>query len=84
MPQAAGEGLYKIGFHLTPHADLDGGATVYLPGAFGAGSNQVVMYPQGLISIRMAKVWDCDECRGLSGPEDTMTAVNRLLGTLAR
>ena len=37
-----------------------------------------------LISIRMAKVWDCSECQGLSGPEDTIAAVNRLLGTLVR
>ncbi len=84
VPLAAGEGLYKMGFHLTPHVDLDGGAVVYLPGAFGAGSNQVIMYPQGLISIRMAKVWDCSECQGLSGPEGTIAAVNRLLGTLVR
>ncbi len=84
VPLAAGEQLYKMGFHLIPHADRAGAPVVYLPGAFGAGSNQVIMYPHGLISIRMAKVWACDECAGLAGPEGTITAINRLLGTLVR
>ena len=80
----SGEELYEMGFHLTPFTDPGSADWVYVPGSFGFGGNQVLMYPKGVISIRMAKAWPCDACEGLGGPEETIAAVRRLLRTLAR
>lgn len=80
-PAGEGEELYKLGFHMTPHVDIESGELVYLPQASGFASNQIIMYPDDVISIRMAKAWPCDTCWQDDGPEATMEAVNRMLGS---
>jgi CubicO group peptidase (beta-lactamase class C family) len=47
---------YKMGFHFTSHVRGTGGPIQYLPTMCGAGENEVVLYPNGMISIRVAKL----------------------------
>lgn len=80
-PAATGEELYKVSFHMTPHIDHSTGELVYLPIASGFAGNQIIMYPGDVISVRFAKSWPCDGCWQNEGPEDTIAAVNRMLGS---
>jgi hypothetical protein len=74
-----GEELYRLGFHYTPYTATSG-HRYYLPSMHGSGENEVILYPNGLVSIRMAKASNLpDGERALSdaGPE-TIRAVERL------
>jgi len=49
------EELYKMGFHFVPYVGSRSGKRVFLPEMTGFGENQVILFPTGLISIRMGK-----------------------------
>jgi hypothetical protein len=55
----AGEGeLYKMGFHFRPCIDVGNTMRGYQPTMRGSGENEVVLHPQGMVSIRIAKAAD--------------------------
>ncbi len=47
--------LYKMGFHFTPYVGAVSGRQYFLPTLRGWGENEVVLYPNSLITIRIAK-----------------------------
>ncbi len=49
------EQLYKMGFHFAPYVGSRSHKKFYLPEMNGSGENQVIIFPNGLISIRAAK-----------------------------
>lgn len=76
--EAAGE-LYKMGFHFRPYVGA-GGRQYFLPTMWGAGDSEVILYPNGLISIVIAKALELpagEAAKSDVGPE-TVRAVERL------
>ncbi|HEY6517050.1 MAG TPA: hypothetical protein VIY50_12980 [Steroidobacteraceae bacterium] len=74
-----GAELYKMGFHFRPYAGA-GGKRYYLPTMWGAGESEVILYPNGFISIVIAKALELapgETARSDAGPE-TVRAVERL------
>ena len=73
-------GLYKMGFHFLRYVDA-AGATRYIPSMHGSGDNEVILFPNRLISIVMAKVAQDiigqEKTRADDGPT-TLRAVERL------
>jgi len=73
--------LYKMGFHFTPYVGATSGRQHYLPTMWGAGESEVILYPNSLVSIRIAKA-AClpagEAAVSDAGPE-TIRAVDRLL-----
>jgi hypothetical protein len=49
------EELYKMGFHFVPYIGRRSGKKFFLPEMTGFGESQVILFPNGLISIRMGK-----------------------------
>jgi len=49
------EELYKMGFHFVPYIGSGSGKKCFLPEMTGFGESQVILFPNGLISIRMGK-----------------------------
>lgn len=49
------DGLYKMGLHFLRYVNADG-TSEYLPSMWGSGDNQVILYPNRMVSIVMAKV----------------------------
>jgi CubicO group peptidase (beta-lactamase class C family) len=47
--------LYKMGFHFTPYVGGVSGRRFYLPTMWGSGESEVILYPNKLVSIRIAK-----------------------------
>ena len=75
----AGGELYKMGFHFRAYAGT-AGKQYYLPTMWGAGESEVILYPNGLISIVIAKGLELapgERVRSDAGPE-TVRAVERL------
>ncbi|MGH8202637.1 MAG: hypothetical protein ACREVO_20105, partial [Steroidobacteraceae bacterium] len=75
----AGGELYKMGFHFRPYAG-SGGKRYYLPTMWGAGESEVILYPNGFISIVIAKALELgpgETASSDAGPE-TVRAVERL------
>jgi CubicO group peptidase (beta-lactamase class C family) len=75
---AAGE-LYKMGFHFRPYVGA-AGRQYHLPTMWGAGDSEVTLYPNGLISIVIAKALELpagESAKSDAGPE-TARAVERL------
>jgi hypothetical protein len=75
----AGGELYKMGFHFRPYAGT-GGRRYYLPTMWAAGESEVILYPNGMISIVIAKALELapgETARSDAGPE-TVRAVERL------
>jgi CubicO group peptidase (beta-lactamase class C family) len=74
------DGLYKMGFHFLRYVNANGAAE-YLPSMHGSGDNEVILYPNRMISIVMAKasmeVLGPEKTRSDDGPV-TMRAVERL------
>jgi hypothetical protein len=71
--------LYRMGFHFRPYAGA-GGKQYYLPTMWGAGESEVVLYPNGLISIVIGKALELpagEAAKSDAGPE-TIRAVERL------
>jgi hypothetical protein len=46
---------YRMGFHFTPYYSRQAGRTYYLPTMWGTGESQIILYPNGMVSIRIAK-----------------------------
>ncbi len=76
----AEDGLYKMGFHFLRYVNT-GGSVEYLPSMHGSGDNEVILYPNRMISIVMAKasveVLGPEKTRSDEGPV-TIRAVERL------
>ena len=73
--------LYKMGFHFTPYVGAASGRRHYLPTMSGAGESEVILYPNSLVSIRIAKAAylpAAETAVSGAGPE-TIRAVDRLL-----
>ena len=47
--------LYRMGFHYTPYRSARDHRLHYLPTMEGSGENEVILFPNGLISLRTAK-----------------------------
>lgn len=76
--EAEGE-LYKMGFHFRPYVGARG-KPYHLPTMWGAGESEVTLYPNGLVSIVIAKALELpagETARSDSGPE-TVLAVESL------
>lgn len=71
--------LYKMGFHFRPYIDIHGQHR-HLPTMWGAGDSEIVLYPNGLVSILIAKATELP--RGEAATSDagaeTVRAVERL------
>jgi hypothetical protein len=80
LPDSAEDGLYEMGLHFLRYVD-GGGAVEYLPSMHGSGDNEVILYPNRMISIVMAKasaeVLGAEKTRSDGGPV-TIRAVERL------
>jgi CubicO group peptidase (beta-lactamase class C family) len=74
------DGLYKMGFHFLRYVNA-GGNVEYLPSMHGSGDNEVILYPNRMVSIVMAKasveVLGPEKTRSDEGPV-TIRAVERL------
>jgi CubicO group peptidase (beta-lactamase class C family) len=80
LPQSSEDGKYKMGFHFLRYVDANGAAQ-YLPSMHGSGDNEVILYPNRMVSIVMAKasmeVLGPEKTRSDDGPL-TIRAVERL------
>ena len=75
------EGLYKMGFHFNPYIGSKSGKRFFLPTMTGSGANEVILFPNGLISIRAGKASELpkgEQANSGSGPM-TAKAVDRLM-----
>jgi CubicO group peptidase (beta-lactamase class C family) len=71
--------LYKMGFHFRPYVGARG-KRYYLPTMWGAGESEVILYPNGLVSIVIAKALELapgETAKSGAGPE-TIRAVESL------
>jgi CubicO group peptidase (beta-lactamase class C family) len=77
---SAEDGLYKMGFHFLRYVNA-AGTEEYLPSMHGSGDNEVILYPNRMVSIVMAKasaeVLGPEKTRSDEGPV-TIRAVERL------
>jgi hypothetical protein len=76
---AADGELYQMGFHFRPYVGA-GGRRYYLPTMWGAGESEVILYPNGLVSIVIAKALELppgESAMSDAGPE-TVRAVETL------
>jgi hypothetical protein len=73
--------LYKMGFHFTPYVGATSGRRHYLPTMWGAGESEVILYPNSLVSIRIAKAayLPAGETAVSDAGPQTIRAVDRLL-----
>ena len=73
--------LYKMGFHFTPYVGATSGRRHYLPTMWGAGESEVMLYPNSLVSIRIAKAayLPAGEAAVSDAGPETIRAVDRLL-----
>jgi hypothetical protein len=73
-------GLYRMGFHFTPYVGSASHRLLLLPTISGSGENEVILYPNGLVSIRTAKAAGLPEGEKVSSDEGPLTirAVDRL------
>jgi hypothetical protein len=72
--------FYKMGFHFVPYVEKSTHRVVRFPTMEGSGDNLVTLYPNGLVSILIAKVAHVppgEKTRSDAGPE-TARAVERL------
>lgn len=77
--EETGGELYRMGFHFRPYVGARG-KRYYLPTMWGAGESEVILYPNGLVSIVIAKALELgpgETARSDAGPE-TIRAVERL------
>lgn len=78
--QREGRDLYQMGFHFYSYISASGGQQYHLPTMWGAGESEVILYPNGLTSICIAKAHELpasETGRSDAGPE-TIRAVERL------
>jgi hypothetical protein len=72
--------LYRMGFHYTPFRSERDHKLRYVPSMEGSGENEILLFPNGLVSIRMAKASglpDGEKAFTDDGPA-TIRAVERL------
>ena len=71
---------YRMGFHFTPYVGSASGKRYDLPTISGSGENEVILYPNGLVSIRTAKAAGLPEGEKVSSDDGPLTirAVDRL------
>jgi hypothetical protein len=72
--------FYKMGFHFTPYVSGADRQLYHLPTMSGSGENEVILYPNGLISIVIAKAAQLpkgEQAKSAEGPA-TIRAVERL------
>ena len=74
------DGLYKMGFHFLRYVNANG-AVEYIPSMHCSGDNEVILYPNRMVSIVMAKaaveILGPEKTRSDEGPV-TIQAVERL------
>ena len=74
------DGLYRMGFHFLHYVNMNG-QHEYLPSMHGSGDNEVILYPNRMVSIVMAKaaveILGPEKTRSDDGPV-TARAVERL------
>jgi CubicO group peptidase (beta-lactamase class C family) len=72
--------LYKMGFHFTPHVGSASGRRYYLPTMWGSGESEMILFPNDLISIRIAKAAQLPAGETLNEGDihATLRAVDRL------
>jgi hypothetical protein len=80
-PADSDEQLYKMGFHFVPYTGSRSGKRFYLPEMNGSGENQVIIFPNGLISLRAGKAAELPPGEKANNGKGEMTAqaVDRLL-----
>ena len=73
--------LYKMGFHFTPYVGRVSGRRYYLPTMWGSGESEVILYPNQLVSICVAKAAQlpAGEAAKEGDPQATVRAVDRLV-----
>jgi len=73
-------GLYWLGFHYTPYETLRDHRKIYLPTMSGSGENEVILFPNGLVSIRIGKAGGLPEGTVTLSDDagSTLRAVDRL------
>jgi hypothetical protein len=73
--------LYKMGFHFTPYVSGVSDRRYYLPTMWGSGESEVVLYPNQLVSICVAKAAQLPpgEVAREGDPQATVRAVERLV-----
>jgi CubicO group peptidase (beta-lactamase class C family) len=80
LPDSKEDGLYKMGFHFLRYVN-GSGSVQYLPSMHGSGDNEVILYPNRMVSIVMAKaseeILGSEKTRSDEGPV-TIRAVERL------
>jgi hypothetical protein len=71
---------YRMGFHFTPYFSRKVGRTYYLPTMWGSGESEVILYPNGLVSIRIGKAaGSADEQLPTHvSSQDTIESVSRI------
>ena len=69
-----------MGFHFTPYVSSVSGKRHYLPTMRGSGENEVILYPNQMVSIRIAKAAQlpADEPVNTGVADATIAAVERL------
>ena len=80
VSQSLGGALYKMGFHFTPYVGATSGRRHHLPTMWGAGESEVILYPGGLVSIRIARAacLPAGESAFSGAALETVRAVDRL------
>lgn len=80
LSESKEDGLYKMGLHFLRYVNASG-TVGYLPSMHGSGDNELILFPNHIISIVMAKasveVLGKEKTRSDDGPE-TIRAVERL------
>jgi CubicO group peptidase (beta-lactamase class C family) len=80
LAESSEDGLYEMGFHFLRYVN-SAGKVEYVPSMHGSGDNEVILYPNKMISIVMAKasveILGPEKTRSDDGPV-TMRAVERL------
>lgn len=81
LPTSSEDGKYKMGFHFLRYVN-SAGTVEYLPSMHGSGDNEVILYPNLMVSIVMAKaslevLGPAEKTRSDDGPV-TMRDVERL------
>jgi CubicO group peptidase (beta-lactamase class C family) len=64
---------YRMGFHFLPYRGLGGDGRWEVPSMQGSGENEVILAPNGLISIRTAKAAGLPEGTRVSDEDDAAT-----------
>ena len=68
------EGLYKMGFHFNAYIGSKSGKRFFLPTMSGSGANEVILFPNKLISIRAGKASELPKGEQANSGTDPMTA----------